>query len=240
MPEISLYNMDGKEIGSLSLPESVFGVKPNVPLIHQAVTTEEANMRQGTADTKTRGEVRGGGKKPWRQKGTGRARQGSTRSPQWRHGGVVFGPHPRSYRKSFPVQMRRGAMRSALSAKVADGEVIGIDDLKLSEISTKQAAGTFSNLPVTREVKTKYYNKTEKVDQTSVRPHNVLVIVPEYDRVLLKSVKNIPHITLRYAPNFSVRDVVAAGRIVLAQGAVDKIEAVLGAKEAATSEEVAP
>src|SRR5215467_6674809 len=114
MPEISLYNMDGKEVGSLSLPESVFGVKPNIPLIHQAVTTEEANMRQGTHDTKTRGEVRGGGKKPWRQKGTGRARQGSTRAPHWRHGGVVFGPHPRSYRKALPVQMRRGALRSAL------------------------------------------------------------------------------------------------------------------------------
>src|SRR5712692_3864423 len=131
MLEITLYNMQGKDIGSLSLPEAVFGVKPNLALMHQAVTTEEANQRQGTADTKTRGEVRGGGKKPWRQKGTGRARQGSTRSPQWRHGGVVFGPHPRSYTKAFPIKMRHGALRSALSAKVADGEVIGIDALEL-------------------------------------------------------------------------------------------------------------
>jgi large subunit ribosomal protein L4 len=240
MPEISLYNMDGKEVGSLSLPESVFGVKPNIPLIHQAVTTEEANMRQGTHDTKTRGEVRGGGKKPWRQKGTGRARQGSTRAPHWRHGGVVFGPHPRSYRKSLPVQMRRGALRSALSAKVADGEVIGIDELTLTNISTKAAAGALGKLPVTREVKTKYYNKAEKVDQTSVRPHNLLVIVPEYDQVLLKSVNNIPHVTLRYAPNFSVRDVVVAGRIVLAKGAVEKIESLLGgqADAAEAAEEV--
>src|SRR5258708_11158788 len=101
MPEITLYNMQGKDIGSLSLPEAVFGVKPNLALMHQAVTTEEANQRQGTADTKTRGEVRGGGKKPWRQKGTGRARQGSTRSPQWRHRGGWFFPRPPHYFKNF-------------------------------------------------------------------------------------------------------------------------------------------
>src|SRR5438270_7903434 len=127
MPEVTLYNREGKEVGSLSLPESVFGVQPSVPLIHQAVLAEEANSRQGTADTKRRGEVRGGGRKPWRQKGTGRARQGSTRSPQWRHGGVVFGPHPRSYTKALPKAMRQSALRSALSAKVADGELLGIE-----------------------------------------------------------------------------------------------------------------
>ena len=131
MAEIALYNMKGKDLGKLSLPDEVFGVEPSIPLMHQAVATEEANSRQGTAATKTRGEVRGGGKKPWRQKGTGRARQGSTRAPHWRHGGVVFGPHPRSYTKSFPKGMKRGALRSALSAKVADGEVIGIDLFKL-------------------------------------------------------------------------------------------------------------
>src|SRR5947207_2537283 len=113
MPDVALYNMQGKEVGTLALPDSVFGVEPNLGLIHQAVTTEEANKRQGTADTKTRGQVRGGGRKPWRQKGTGRARQGSTRSPQWRHGGVVFGPHPRSYVKSLPKAMRQSALRSA-------------------------------------------------------------------------------------------------------------------------------
>src|SRR5579872_1658879 len=131
MPEITLYNREGKEVGALSLPESVFGVEPNVPLMHQAVQTEEANQRQGNADTKTRSEVRGGGRKPWRQKGTGRARQGSTRSPHWRHGGVVGGPTPRDYRKAFPVKMRRGAMRCVLSAKVADGTMVGLDALNL-------------------------------------------------------------------------------------------------------------
>src|SRR5438552_656318 len=134
MPEVTLYNREGKEVGSLSLPESVFGVQPSVPLIHQAVLAEEANARQGTADTKKRGEIRGGGRKPWRQKGTGRARQGSTRAPHWRHGGIVFGPQPRSYRKSLPKPMRQGAMRSALSAKVADGEILGIDGLTLDAI----------------------------------------------------------------------------------------------------------
>src|SRR4051794_9346121 len=120
MPDITLYKSEGGQVGNLSLPERVFGVEPSIGVMHQAVEAEEANQRQGTHDTKTRGEVRGGGRKPWRQKGTGRARQGSTRSPQWRHGGIVFGPHPRSYSKAFPKAMRQSALRSALSAKVAD------------------------------------------------------------------------------------------------------------------------
>src|SRR5436190_6845622 len=165
MPSVKLYNMDGKDIGELSLPDSVFGVEPSIPLIHQAVITEEANSRQGTADTKTRGEIRGGGKKPWRQKGTGRARQGSTRAPHWRHGGVVFGPHPRSYTKAFPKRMRHGALRSALSAKVADGEVIGIDVIGIDGETpkTKQALAVLDALPLTKEVKVKHYNGSEQV-----------------------------------------------------------------------------
>jgi large subunit ribosomal protein L4 len=229
MPSVKLYNMDGGEIGELSLPDSVFGVEPSIPLIHQAVTTEEANSRQGTADTKTRGEIRGGGKKPWRQKGTGRARQGSTRAPHWRHGGVVFGPHPRSYSKALPKKMRQGALRSALSAKVADGEVIGIDKFAFSEPKTKLAATALGKLPITREVKTKNIQGDEKVEGTKQAPYNVLLIVPEHDPMLLRSVRNIPHVTLRYAPNFSVRDVVVAGRVVVAQEAVAKIEEALSA-----------
>lgn len=227
MPEITLYNQEGKELGPLSLSEAVFGVEPNTALIHQAVQTEEANQRQGNADTKVRGEIRGGGKKPWRQKGTGRARQGSTRSPQWRHGGVVWGPQPRSYAKSFPKKMKQSALRSALSAKVADGEVIGLDALSLGEISTKTAAGVLGALPLTREMNVKNRQGDELVHSTKQKQYKVLVIVPEYDEVLLKSVRNLPNVTLRYAPEFSVRDVVSAGRVVLAQGAVSKIEEVL-------------
>ncbi len=230
MPDITLYNKDGQEVGALSLPESVFGVEPNLGLMHQAVQTEEANARQGTSDTKTRGEVRGGGRKPWKQKGTGRARQGSTRSPQWRHGGIVFGPHPRSYNKDFPKSMRRAALRSALTAKVIDGEVLGIDavDFVTSIPSTKAVAKVLGKLPLTKEMNVKNRQKTEVVTATAIRSHTVLLIVPEYDATLVKSCRNIPHLTLRYAPNFSVRDIISAGRVILAQGAVAKIEEVLG------------
>src|SRR5579862_8224963 len=139
MATIPLFNSAGKEIGSLPLPDAIFGVEFNESLVHQAIVTEEANMRQGTHDTKGRSEVRGGGRKPWRQKGTGRARQGSTRAPHWRHGGVVFGPTPRSYRKAFPVKMKRGAMRCVLSTKAAEGAMMGLDKLELTEIKTKSA-----------------------------------------------------------------------------------------------------
>lgn len=229
MPEIPLYNANGEDLGTLSLPESVFGVEPNVPLVHQAVVTEEANARQGTADTKTRGEVRGGGKKPYRQKGTGRARQGSTRAPHWRHGGTVFGPHPRSYAKALPIKMRRGALRSALSGKVLNGQVIGLDALQLEQISTRKVAEVLGKLPVSREVAVKSRNSEGDIVQgVKQKRYNVLLIVPDYDPKLLLSCRNIPDLTLRYAPNFSVRDVVTAGRVVLAQGAIAKIEEVLG------------
>lgn len=228
MPEITLYNREGGQVGTLSLPESVFGVEPSVPLMHQAVQAEEANQRQGTHNTKTRGEVRGGGRKPWRQKGTGRARQGSTRSPQWRHGGVVFGPHPRNYSTSFPKAMRQSALRSALSAKVADGEVVGLDVFQIDgSPSTRTVATLLTALPLSREVNVKNRQQEDVVTATAQKRYNVLLIVADYDEVLVKSCRNIPHLTLRYAPNFSVRDVVAAGRVVLAQGAVPKIEEVL-------------
>ncbi len=227
MPSIPLFNQEGKEVGALSLPEAVFGVEPNVALMHQAVITEEANSRQGTADTKTRGEVRGGGRKPWKQKGTGHARQGSTRAPHWRHGGVVFGPHPRSYSKDFPKKMRRGALCSALSAKVKDSEVIGIEMFKLDSIKTKEVTTILGRLPLSREVKVKNRQRDELVEGVKQAPHRVLIILPAYDETVLKSCRNIPHVTVRYAPNFSVRDVIVAGRVVLAQGAVHKIEEVL-------------
>ncbi|CEK15601.1 LSU ribosomal protein L4P [Chthonomonas calidirosea] len=218
MASVPLYNMEGNEIGSLSLPDSIFDVEFREALVHQVVVAEEANQRQGTHDTKQRSEVRGGGRKPWRQKGTGRARQGSIRAPHWRGGGVVFGPHPRDYRKDLPVKMRRSAMRSALSAKVREGAVIGLEKLAFDAIKTKQAAALLKALGLESE-------------------RRVLIIVPEYDKTALLSTRNLPMVTLRYAPNFSVRDVMVAHKIVLVAAAVEKIAAAWAPEE--SKEEVA-
>lgn len=207
MATIPLYNNEGKEIGSLPLSDAIFGVEFNESLVHQAIVTEEANMRQGTHATKTRSQVRGGGRKPWRQKGTGRARQGSTRSPHWRHGGVVGGPTPRSYRKAFPLKMKRGAMRCVLSGKVSEGAVLGLDTLQFSAIKTKSAVALISALGL-------------------AQTKRVLIVIPEYSEIVRKSTRNLPGIELRFAPNFSVRDALTAHKIVLVRDAVAKIEAV--------------
>jgi large subunit ribosomal protein L4 len=164
-------------------------------------------MRQGTHATKTRSQVRGGGRKPWRQKGTGRARQGSTRSPHWRHGGVVGGPTPRSYRKAFPLKMKRGAMRCVLSGKVSEGAVLGLDTLQFNSIKTKTAVALISALGL-------------------AKTRRVLIVIPEYSEIIHKSTRNLPGIELRFAPNFSVRDALTAHKIVLVRDAVAKIEAV--------------
>lgn len=207
MATIPLYNTEGKELGTLPLPESIFGVAFNESLVHQAIVTEEANQRQGTSNTRQRHAVRGGGRKPWKQKGTGRARQGTIRSPLWRGGGVVFGPHPRDYRKAFPVKMRRGAMRSVLSVKVSEGNVLALDALQFSEIKTKNATAMIKALGL---------NTTRRI----------LIIIPEYNETLLKSTNNLPGVELRFAPNFSVRDALNAHKIILVKDAVAKIEAV--------------
>jgi len=208
MANITLYNMEGKEVGSLALPDAIFGVEYNDSLVHQAIVAEEANQRQGTSETKRRSDVRGGGRKPWRQKGTGRARAGTSRSPLWRGGGVVFGPHPRDYRKALPLKMRRGAMRSVLSGKVSEGAVIGLDKLAFDAPKTKSAVALLKAL--------------ELADPKA----RILIVVPEYDVTLLKSTRNLPRVELRYAPNFSVRDALNAHKIVIVEGAVAKMEAV--------------
>jgi len=207
MPKISLRSMAGEQVGELDLKPEVFEAKPNIPLMHQAVVAEEANARQGTADTKTRGEVRGGGRKPYRQKGTGRARQGSTRAPHYAHGGVVFGPHPRSYRQSLPVKMRRGALRSALSARVADNAVVVVDEIKLEKISTKQMAAFLDSVEA--------YGRT-------------IVLLDAMTEEIKKSTRNIPGVELRLSPAVSVRDVLNAERIIMTRAAVEKLEEVFG------------
>src|SRR5437868_8705196 len=143
---ITVFDREGKETGQLALPESVFGAPVNAALLHQAVRRQQANERQGTHDTKTRGEVSGGGRKPWKRKGTGRARQGSTRAPQWRHGGTVFGPHPRSYEQKMPRKQRRVALRSALAAKHQDGAVRVIEELAFEAPKTRLVAELFDQL----------------------------------------------------------------------------------------------
>lgn len=222
MATIPLYNMEGSELGEMSLSDAVFGVAFNEALVHQALVAEEANLRQGTRNTKVRSDVRGGGRKPWRQKGTGRARQGTIRAPHFKGGGVVFGPHPRDYRKELPVKMRRGAMRCVLSGKVRDGQVIALDNLAINgeKPSTRAAVAIL-----------------EKLKLADAR--RVLVITPQNDPQLNLSLRNLPNVMLRFAPNFSVRDAVTARHIVLVAGAEKGIEAVWTPGKQATKEEAA-
>ncbi len=205
MPKISLRNMSGESVGEIELRSDIFEVAANVPLMHQAVVTEQANKRLGTANTLTRDEVSGGGKKPYRQKGTGRARQGSTRAPHWTHGGVVFGPHPRSYAKAFPKKMRRGAIKSALSARLVDEDIIVIDELNLDKISTKTMAGILDGLGAG--------GKT-------------LLVVETLTDVVKKSARNIPGVELRVSPAISVRDILNADKVVMTRGAIERLQEV--------------
>lgn len=207
MPKVSLHDMSGKAIGDVELKADVFEAEANIPLMHQIVMAEEANARQGTHSTKTRGDVSGGGAKPFRQKGTGRARQGSSRSPLQYHGGVVFGPHPRSYKTTPPKKMRRGALKSALSARVTDGAVVIVDDIKLDAISTKAMV--------------KFLDSIEAVGKT-------LVVLEGITNEVRLSSRNIPGVELRISPAVSVREVLNADKIVMTKAAVQKLEEVFG------------
>lgn len=208
MPKIGLRNMSGESVGELELAGGVFETAPSVPLMHQAVVTELANQRLGTADTLKRGEVSGGGRKPYRQKGTGRARQGSTRAPHWYHGGVAFGPHPRSYEKSMPRKMRRAAVRSALSARLADEAIVVLDEIKLEKISTKAMVAFLKGVGASGKA---------------------LVIVDQATEEINKSARNIPGVEVRISPAVSVRDILNAEKIIMTRGAVEKLQEVLGA-----------
>lgn len=206
MPKISVRNMSGAQVGDLDLKPEVFEVEPNVPLMHQAVVTENANARQGTSSTKTRGDVSGGGAKPFRQKGTGRARQGSIRAPHYYHGGIVFGPHPKSYEKTMPKKMKRGALRSAWSARAADDVIIVVDEIKMDKISTKEMVSFLSSV--------------EAAGKT-------LVVLDKVTEEIYLSSRNIPRVNVRVAPGVSVRDIMNADTIIMTRDAVAKLEEVL-------------
>lgn len=205
MAQVSVFNMEGKEVGKIDLNDEIFGVEANEHLVHLAVKQFLADNRQGTQKAKTRSEVSGGGRKPWRQKGTGHARQGSTRSPQWTGGGVVFAPTPRDYSFKMNRKEKRAALHSVLSDKVAEGNLIVLEDLKLDEIKTKKMAEVMQNLKVEKKA---------------------LVVIAEKDETIAKSAHNLPKVKTALPSTINVYDILNANTLVLTKDAVAKIEEV--------------
>ena len=218
MPQTTLYDRTGKGIGNVDLSDTLFDAPVNEAVIHQVVTAQLAARRTGTHDTKTRGEVRGGGKKPYRQKGTGRARQGSRTAPHYRGGGAVFGPHPRSYAQRLPQKMKRLALRGALTAKLGDEAIRVIDTFGLEAPRTRDFAGVLAALDARGRV---------------------LVVAPAVDATLRLSARNLPSVDVILADSLNVVDLVAADIILIEQAALDRIETVYGDRApAAQAEEV--
>ncbi|MBR2615025.1 MAG: 50S ribosomal protein L4 [Clostridia bacterium] len=207
MPQVKLYNMNAKEVGTLELNDELFNIEYNESVIHQAVVTRLANERQGTKSTLTRSEVRGGGAKPWRQKGTGRARQGSIRSPQWVHGGVVFAPKSRDFSKKMNVTARRIAIFSALSQKIRDNEVIFIDDIKVSAPKTKEMVA---------------FLKAFNLDKT------VLMVMNNNDEAVLRAASNLEKLSTLPVEQLNTYDIVKNNKLVISKQAVEKLEEVYG------------
>jgi large subunit ribosomal protein L4 len=197
--DIQVRSLAGAAVGTMSLDDRVFGIEPNRAVLHQAVVAQLANRRQGTADTKTRAEVAGGGRKPWRQKGTGRARQGSTRAPHWRGGGVVFGPHPRSYHQDLPRKMRRLALRSALSDKAATSNLYVVDNFSLADMRTKTLLGSLSTLGLSGQI---------------------IVVVPTPDSTIRRASGNLQNVHVALPNGLSVVELLQADAVVFVQDAV--------------------
>ena len=204
MANVTVYNMEGKEVGKMDLNDAVFGVKINEHLVHMAVVQTLANKRQGTQKAKTRSEVSGGGRKPWRQKGTGHARQGSIRAPQWKGGGVVFAPVPRDYSFKLNKKEKRAALKSVLTSRVQENKFIVLDELKLDEIKTKKFKEIMNNL------------KVEKA----------MVVIGEADQNVIRSAKNLPKISTAVVENINVYDILKGDTLVITKDAVAKIEEV--------------
>ncbi|MCM1099972.1 MAG: 50S ribosomal protein L4 [Clostridium sp.] len=204
MANVSVYNMEGKEVGTIELSDAVFGVKVNEHLVHMAVVQQLANNRQGTQKAKTRSEVSGGGRKPWRQKGTGHARQGSIRAPQWTGGGVVFAPTPRDYSFKMNKKEKRAALKSALSDKVAGSNLIVLDELKFGEIKTKNFVNVMNNLNVEQG----------------------LVVIADRDQNVILSARNVADVNTSLVNEINVYDIMKAKKVILTKDAVAKIEEV--------------
>ena len=205
MAKVKVYNMAGSEVSETELNDAVFGIEPNVSVMHAVVVNYLANQRQGTQSTLTRTEVRGGGRKPWRQKGTGHARQGSIRAPQWVHGGVAIGPKPRSYRYTLNKKVRRLAMKSALSQKVQEGNLIVLDTLTMDEFKTKTIAAMLKALNVEKKA---------------------LIVTAEADPKVYRSANNIPGVKTAAVNTLNVYDILNGGKFIVAKNAIAKIEEV--------------
>jgi large subunit ribosomal protein L4 len=208
MPQVEVKDINNNVVGTVSLPESIFGVEVKEHLLHAAVVNYLANQRQGTHATKTRGMVSGGGRKPWRQKHTGRARHGSIRSPIWRGGGTVFGPQPRDYSYKMPKKQKRLALKSALSAKLQDGELIVVDSLNIDEPKTKKMVEVLKGLGIDGE--------------------SVLVVTKDKDENVLLSARNIPGVTVRRAQDINTYEILVHNRVILTKDALQRIQEVWG------------
>lgn len=206
MPKVALYNQNGSTAGDIELNDSVFGIEPNESVVFDAILMQRASLRQGTHKVNNRSEVRGGGRKPWRQKGTGRARQGSIRSPQWRGGGIVFGPTPRSYAYKLPKKVRRLAIKSALSSKVNDNNLIVLEDLNLDAVKTKEMAAILKGLSIEKKA---------------------LIVTADANETVELSARNLPGVTVVEANGINVLDVVGHEKLVMTKAAVEKVEEVL-------------
>ncbi|MBA4549379.1 50S ribosomal protein L4 [Thermoactinomyces intermedius] len=207
MPKLTVLDMSGKQVGDIELSENVFGITPNEAVLHEAVVMQQASLRRGTHATKNRAAVSGGGKKPWRQKGTGRARHGSIRSPLWVGGGTVFGPQPRSYAYKLPKKVRRLAIKSALSSKVNDSELIVLDELKMEQPKTREMVQVLKNLGVDRKA---------------------LIVADQVEENAELSARNIPGVKVIPAEGLNVLDVLYHDKLILTRGAVNRIEEVFG------------
>ncbi|MBQ6998869.1 MAG: 50S ribosomal protein L4 [Clostridia bacterium] len=205
MPNVAVYNMEGKQVGDINLNDALFGQEVNTSVLHQVVVNYLANQRQGTQSTKTRSEVRGGGIKPWRQKGTGRARQGSIRAPQWIKGGIALGPKPRDYSYTLNKKVKRVALKSALSSKVAEQEIIVVDEIAMTEIKTKTIANMLTNLNVNSKA---------------------LIVTCDKNDNVVKSAKNIPGVGTAFTGSLNVYEILNHDKLIITKDAVSKLEEV--------------